>query len=368
MTKVAFIVNAGPWEAMGQRAQSFASHLAKSYDVRITYRSPRKLASLFRFFLMLLALRPALIYVFDMAYSGVVAALLVKMIMRNRVVIDTGDCISALARSMDRDKFRLWLTDVLERISLRFADCIVVRGSFHRDLLRKQGVQVELVRDGVDARQFEPRDSTEMRQRFSVEAMVTIGIVGSSTWNPKLEWCYGLELVEVLRLMRDQPVKGVFIGDGSGIPILQARCREYGIEDKTLFVGFVDYDQLPDYLSMMDICLSTQTNDLTGNVRTTGKLPLYLASGRHILASNVGEAALVLEDSMLVEYNGTKDSDYPRKLADRIRPFLNPLNAPLPSERNMKLAREQFDYSVLSELVGRVIDSLCSASTPTLQE
>jgi hypothetical protein len=51
----------------------------------------------------------------------------------------------------------------------------------------------------------------------------------------------------------------------------------------------------------MDICLSTQTNDVVGWVRTTGKLPLYLAAGRYVLASRVGEAARVLPEEMLVD-------------------------------------------------------------------
>src|SRR5581483_5840630 len=128
----------------------------------------------------------------------------------------------------------------------------------------------------------------------------------------------GWDLIEALRLPRDKPVKGIIIGDGSGISRLKARCKQYEIEDKVVFLGFVPYDDLPLYLSMIDVCLSTQTNDIVGQVRTTGKLPLYLASGRYILASDVGEAALVLDHQMLVPYNGVKDQSYPVKLAERI--------------------------------------------------
>jgi glycosyltransferase involved in cell wall biosynthesis len=355
MKKIAFIVNGGPQSALGHRARSFAAHLSASYDVRIAYREPRKIISLFRFCIFLLRFRPELTYTFDMAYSGVGAALLMKAMLRNHVVIDTGDVISALARSMGRGKWRLWATDGVEKISLQCADCIVVRGTFHRDLLRKQGVCAELVRDGVDADQFAPRAMTEMRRRHSLEGVLTIGIIGSSIWNDKLGMCYGWELVEILRLLKDEPVKGVFIGGGSGIPHLQARCREYGVENNMLFLGFIDYEQLPDYLSMMDICLSTQTNDLVGNVRTTGKLPLYLASGRYVLASKTGEAALVLQDEMLVEYNGVRDQDYPIKLAERIRRLLARGEIRIPSQRNIALARELFDYAALSKQLAAVI-------------
>ena len=86
-----------------------------------------------------------------------------------------------------------------------------------------------------------------------------------------------------------------------------------------LFAGRIAYERLPDYLAALDVCLSTQTNDLAGQARTTGKLPLYLAAGRYILASRVGEAALVLPDDMLLDYHGVVDRDYPARLAGRVR-------------------------------------------------
>ena len=121
------------------------------------------------------------------------------------------------------------------------------------------------------------------------------------------------------------------------------------------FLDHVPYQQLPGYLSLMDICLSTQTNDVVGNVRTTGKLPLYLASGRFILASKVGEAARVLPKKMLVEYDGVKDETYPAKLAARIE--LDLANRRIDSERELSvaLARRHFDYSTLARRAERVI-------------
>lgn len=145
------------------------------------------------------------------------------------------------------------------------------------------------------------------------------------------------------------------IGSGSGIPHLRARCREYEIEDKILFLGHVAFERLPAYLGLIDICLSTQTNDIVGQVRTTGKLPLYLAAGRYVLASKVGEAAIVLEQEMLVEYEGVKDQGYPQKLAARIETILaHPERLEL-SAHNIVIAKAHFDYEVLAERMKEVI-------------
>ena len=358
MTEVAFLVNGGYDSAMGYRARSFAAHLSDSYNISIAYRSRSRSVSILTFTKFLFGRRPRVTYVFDMAFSGVLAAVLHKAITRTPLIIDTGDSISALAQSMGRNRIGVWLTECLENISVTCADCIVVRGSFHRELFRKRNVRTALIRDGVDAAQFAPRNAAELRRQKGLSDVVTIGVVGSSIWNKRLQMCYGWDLIETIRLLKDKPIKGIIVGEGSGIPRLKALCKKYGIEDRVLFLGFINYEDLPVYLSMIDICLSTQTNDIVGRVRTTGKLPLYLASGRYILASDVGEAALVLEDEMRVPYTGVMDASYPSKLAERIDPLLERRHSFGPLQKNITLAREQFDYSVLSKRLGDVIESV----------
>src|SRR6185503_14509480 len=102
MTTVAFIVNGGSGSAMGERARAFQSHLGNRYAISIVYRSERKLISLVRFVLFLLRARPQIAYVFDMSYSAVLAALISKWVIGCCLIIDTGDAIYELARSMGR--------------------------------------------------------------------------------------------------------------------------------------------------------------------------------------------------------------------------------------------------------------------------
>ena len=151
------------------------------------------------------------------------------------------------------------------------------------------------------------------------------------------------------------------IGNGSGIPHLKARCREYGIEDRMVFLDYVPYEKLPLYLGLIDVCLSTQTNDVVGQVRTTGKLPLYLAAGRYILASDVGEAARILDREMLVPYEGVKDEQYPRKLAERITNILEHPEILNRAADQIALAKEHFDYSILSERVHQCLETTINA-------
>jgi glycosyltransferase involved in cell wall biosynthesis len=362
MTTVAFIVNGTKESAMGQRARALAAHLEDRFDIRLAYREGNKLAALFGFLKFLRRVKPQVSYVFDMSYSGVLGAWLYRLWGRNRLIVETGDAIYELMRSTgNRGALGLWLTHRFEKFSLRVADRVVVRGRFHQRWLKALGLQVEVIQDGVDTREFAPLEVEDLRREHGLDEVLTVGLVGSSVWSEKLRMCYGWELVETLRLLKHERVKGVIIGDGSGIPRLRERCREYGIEEKVLFLGYVPYAELPRYLNLIDVCLSTQTNDLVGQVRTSGKLPLYLAAGRYVLASEVGEAAYILNQEMLVKYEGVKDGQYPQKLAERIQSILADPTRLNHAASNVALAKEFFEYSRLAERLGDIIETVLKA-------
>lgn len=356
MARIAFIINGEPHSAMGHRARALAKPLCDRFDIQLAYRSGNKIVALLRFVKFLAGAKPQVTYVFDMSYSGVLAAWFHRSLFRNRLIIETGDAIYELMRSTgNRGRLGLCLTRWLENFSLRTADGIVVRSRNHQQLLERRGVLADVVQDGVDTAEFKLQDVSELRQQHGLDGTLTVGLVGSSIWSEKLGMCYGWELIELLRLLPDAPVKGVIIGDGSGIPHLKARCREYGIEDRVLFLGRLPHEELPRYLNLIDVCLSTQTNDAVGQVRTSGKLPLYLATGRYVLASEVGEAALVLSPQMLVPYDGVQDWEYPKKLAECVNAIMAEPGRLADGARNVAVAQEHFEYAKLAARLGDVI-------------
>jgi glycosyltransferase involved in cell wall biosynthesis len=278
------------------------------------------------------------------------------------MVVDTGDAIYELSRSSgERGPLGLWLTKLLERFALSVSSRIVVRSHGHQELLAMRGIMCDVIPDGVDISQFCPRPQPGLRREHNLEGSTVIGIMGSLMWNRRLQMCYGWELLEVIDKLRDRPVKGVIIGDGSGLPELKRQCAVRRLEERIVFMGRIPYDDLPPYLNLMDICLSTQTNDIVGQVRTTGKLPLYLACGRFVLASAVGEAARVLPPDMLVPYNGTKDCDYPDRLAGRVQSLLEAPDRLQQREASVGIAQAHFDYDVLAARLRQTIQRLLTS-------
>ena len=298
---VAFVVNGDVESAMGERARAFAKELAADSDCHVVYRHGGKLAAAWRMVRELWTIRPNICYVLDMAASGVAAAAVYRLVTGTPWYVDTGDAIVALGKALGRGPMAMFATRVLELFALRASSGVVVRGSYHKELLARRGITATFIPDGVDLEQFAPPKNQKPK---GPEDPLVIGMVGSVVWSPVRQSCYGWELVEIVKQLQgtiDRPVRGIMVGDGSGLPRLKERCQELGIEGLVEFAGRVPYAELPGWLHRMDICLSTQTNDVVGWVRTTGKLPLYLAAGRYVLASRVGEAARVLPEEMLVD-------------------------------------------------------------------
>jgi glycosyltransferase involved in cell wall biosynthesis len=313
---------------------------------------------------VLVRIRPSFCYVVDMAYSGLIAACLYRLISGCRVVVDTGDAISELAISMQRGAIGIALTRFLEWIGFHYATDIIVRSHYHQEHLAAKNIRTHVIPDGVDSAQFKPLRNSGLRRTLGLDNSTVIAVVGSLTWNKRLQICYGWDLVEVIRILRHEDCKGVIIGDGPGLEYLKKKCSEYNIEGRICFLGWIPYAQLPDYLGVADICISTQTNDLVGRVRTTGKLPLYLACGTFVLASDVGEASRLLPTIMRCRYDGEIDHSYPARLANRIRELIERPELLTSSKAiSVNLAQRLFDYEILTDRLRKLFVELPREST-----
>jgi len=353
---VAFVLTGGLASAMAERARAFASRLADDFDPRMVCPEGGRASAAGCMLRDLFAVRPDVCYVLDIAAAPVMVGGAYQAVTGTPLVIDFGDAVVELGRALGRGRFGMLATRALESFALRAADRLVVRGSYHQELLADRGVRAEFIPDGVAVDQFAPPAGDFP---LPMERPLTIGLIGNCVWSPVRRTCYGWELVELVRLLRDRlpgrSVRGIMIGDGSGIELLRGRCEESGIAADVEFAGRVPYDELPERLRRFDICLSTQTNDVIGNVRTTGKLPLYLAAGRFVLASRVGEAARILPSEMLVEFRGNSDPDYPDRLADRLIRLLDAETDFSHRPECVALARTHFDYNLLALRVAAVI-------------
>lgn len=360
--RVTFLVHGSPHSIEAVRARGLARQLDPA-ATRFLFREGSRMETAAHWQREVSATNPDVLYVLNTALPGAVLAPWWRLAQGRRYVLDTGDAVFEMARASGiGGGLRLpwlWCT---ERLAQRQAAAVVVRGTRHRELLVGRGLRrVTVIRDGyAEQAAATPAAVAALRRQLGLEGRFVLGVLGSTVWSPRLQLCYGWDLLAALTRLRDLPVTGLVIGDGNGLPWLRQRAAELGVADRVVFTGRIPYAEVPTYLRVMDVAMSTQTDNLPGRVRTTGKLPEYMAAERFILASRVGEAALVLPDLMLLDYAGEVDPAYPARVAERVRllcgqPNLLELRRSLPA-----VARELFAYDELSRQLRTLLQSLGS--------
>lgn len=314
----------------------------------IYYRGPKTAGAWGQAWRAIRAFGPELLYVMNTAWPGAPMACWLRRSRGVPFLLDTGDAIAAMARSSGTRPLWQWPgLQFFEQAALSEASTVVVRGSAHAEWLFRRGIQrVRVLRDGYAPNQEVPLNAVHsLRRNLGLGGRLVVGMLGSLIHSPRLGITYGWDVILALVALRDLPVSALIVGDGPGLEWLQAEASRLGVRDRVVFAGRIPYEQVPLYLRVFDIGVSTQTNNLAGNVRTTGKLPEYMAAGCFVIASRVGEAARLLPGLMLLDYAGDVDKEYPGRLAQRIRqlwdnPELMTLRTTLP-----RLARQHCDYS-----------------------
>ena len=204
---------------------------------------------------------------------------------------------------------------LVERINLGAASSVVVVSQVLRHELVAQGVNAERIvvnPNGVDPEVFRPNvDPGQVRSRFGLDSGVVIGFSGTfGAWHGIPTLAEALPLVLAAR----PRVKWLLIGDG---PLRHLVGNPVAGDDRVVLAGMVPHDQMPAHLAACDVLVSPHGRQADGGefFGSPTKLYEYMASGRAIVASRLGQIADVLEDgvtALLVE------PDDPRALAEAI--------------------------------------------------
>jgi hypothetical protein len=161
-----------------------------------------------------------------------------------------------------------------------------------------RGVTVE---GAVDLSVFHTLPESEretIRDEYKIpRGHLVCGIVGSLLWNPRQNYCYGLELVEAAKRLKRDDVSFLIVGDGTGRAVLEERVPA-GMRHRVIFTGRVPEQEVVRTMNAMHIGFITQSLDELGSYRLTTKMPEYLATGLPIGISPIpgyfdyiGEAA-----------------------------------------------------------------------------
>jgi glycosyltransferase involved in cell wall biosynthesis len=181
---------------------------------------------------------------------------------------------------------------VVERINLRAADRIIVVSDVLRQDLVERGVPADKVTmnpNAVDPARFTPdAGGGRVREQLDLDGTVVVGFSGTfGEWHGVPTLARAIPLVLEAR----PHVRWLLIGDGP----LRATI---GVSGRVRLAGMVPHADVPAYLAACDILVSPHGRQADGGefFGSPTKLFEYMASGRPIVASSIGQIAEVLRD------------------------------------------------------------------------
>jgi glycosyltransferase involved in cell wall biosynthesis len=201
----------------------------------------------------------------------------------------------------------LGLLERYERLNLKAAARIFVVSEVERRNLLRVGVEDEKIvvnPNGVDAERFQPNiGGDHVRDEFGIASDETlVGFVG--TFGP---WHGVLELAEAIKLMPEEArVRFLLVGSGVLRGEVERILREAKVERRAILTGAVEHERVPRLLDACDVLASPHVplEDGSDFFGSPTKLFEYMAMGKGIVASRLGQIAEVLKDeetALLVE-------------------------------------------------------------------
>ncbi len=137
---------------------------------------------------------------------------------------------------------------------------------------------IELTPFGIDVDKFYPK---KVKKIFDENDLV-IGTIKT------LKAYYGIEyLIRAFHLLKNKyhslPLKLLIVGEGEQKEYLMDLSRSLGIENDTLFTGYISPDKVSDYHNMLDIYVAASTRESFGVAVLEAS-----ACGKPVVVANVG--------------------------------------------------------------------------------
>lgn len=200
---------------------------------------------------------------------------------------------------MRRQWSRLFLPGLarrLERLVLTRADLVVTVSERNRQTFHELGytpVNLQVMPNAVDPKRFAPEQGDGgLRAQLGLEGRVVIGFVG--LFYP---WHGVAHLARAFAALASQAPAAhlLLVGDGDERSRVQAILEAAGLLDRVTFTGLVPHARVPHYLQAMDIVVAPHApwKEFFGSPI---KLFEYMASGRAVVVSNLGQLGEIIRD------------------------------------------------------------------------
>jgi glycosyltransferase involved in cell wall biosynthesis len=161
---------------------------------------------------------------------------------------------------------------------------------------------------GADLEAFNPaRDGTETRgnQPFDIGNRLLVTYIG------QLEGAaYGSLFVKACHLLSDRFPEAVWmvVGGGDMLQTLEEAAFRLNLSHRLVFTDYFPGSKIPEILAATDIAVACFSNEKFVRCKSPLKVAEYLAAGKAIVASDVGEVAWMTGDAAVLVEPGNPDA------------------------------------------------------------
>ncbi|MEW6236042.1 MAG: glycosyltransferase family 4 protein [Candidatus Omnitrophota bacterium] len=260
---------------------------------------------------------------------------------------DWDDNETALARIVEKRFFSRFQLASYERLLPRFASTLTYSSEALKQKALQAGFDPRLMRHlpvGADVQRFRPDldgDAERKALELSPDKLVVLYL-------GQLEGAaHARRLVEAapLVLAHAPDVQFLFAGGGEQLPELRRLAAASPAAHAIKITGYVEASRVPGVITAADICVACFDDDEASRCKSPLKIAEYLACGKPIVASRVGDAAWMTEGCGAVVKPGDLSS-----LADGILQYaLDPSRRKRDGEKARRRALELFTWDRGSE-------------------
>jgi glycosyltransferase involved in cell wall biosynthesis len=251
---------------------------------------------------------PDLVVMEGTGVAGGIAVLLARFLRGIRFVVSSGDAVGPYLRLRSR-----WLAvpgALYERVLCGACSGFIGWSPYLAGRALTYGAPRAMTAanwaEGFDG----GADRAAARKRFGIpDDALVFGLVGSLTWNRRVEYCYGLELVRAVLNVDRPDIYVLIVGDGNGRQHLAKRAGSR-LGQKVLLPGRLRPEEMPEALAAMDVASLPQSVDRVGSFRYTTKISQYLSAGLPVVTGQI-PLAYDLDDGWLWRLPGEAPWDSP---------------------------------------------------------
>ncbi|MFX1451364.1 MAG: glycosyltransferase [Promethearchaeota archaeon] len=184
-------------------------------------------------------------------------------------------------------KFLEKFSKILEFKAMRNSDKNIVLNNVFKDYVDKvcgDGKETEIIPGGIDLNRYKlDIEAHYLKHKYGItEEDKVLFFMG---------WIYEFsgmkEVVQEIAKSIDKHLKLMIIGKGGLYDELQRIVKNNKIEDRVILTGWVSYDEIPQYISIANICLlPAYKNEVMRDIVPI-KMYEYLAMGKPVIATRL---------------------------------------------------------------------------------